>query len=200
MSIVGGPLSFLLGGLLAPPLMHMGGAETIAANAEADPAANTAHVIAFVAAGFLLPIGVVGLAWLARRHAPWPATIGGLLGVLGWIPLSALTALDELARTMGQLPGSHGPLYDRFAYGPIMNTYLIIYIVGHLLAYVLLGIALRRARVLPAWAAWAMVASSPLTMVMFILPGNPIAVGAVAIALLVAGSVPAAITTARQPS
>lgn len=202
-SVVGGPAAFLLGGLLAPPSMHTDGVSTLNANALANPATNTAHVVVFVVAGFLLPIGVVGLAWLAYPRTPWLATIGGLLGVVGWIPFSALVALDDLAVHLARLPagGSYAVVYERFGYGPVMNTYLIIYIAGHLLAYVLLGIALWRARAVPAWAGWAMVASSPLTVAMFVLPGNPIAVGAVAVGLLVAGSIPAtwAILT-RAPS
>ncbi|MFD2078224.1 hypothetical protein SAMN05421678_1308 [Actinopolymorpha cephalotaxi] len=193
-SVVGGPLCFWLGGLLAPPSMHTDGGQTVAANLAADPATNTAHLIAFFAASFLLPVSIVGLARLSWARTPWLSALGGLAGVVGWIPLSALTALDAAAVAMARMPGSssYGRLYDAFAYGPLMNAYLIVYIVGHLAAYVLLGIALRRARVVPAWAAWAMVASSPLTMAMFVLPGNPVAVGAVAIGLLVAGSVPAA--------
>ncbi|MET9019143.1 hypothetical protein ABZV93_04085 [Actinopolymorpha sp. NPDC004070] len=193
-SVVGGPLCFWLGGLLSPPAMHTDGAQTVAANAAANPATNTAHLIAFFLASFLLPVSVVGLARLSWARAPWLSTIGGFAGVVGWIPLAALTALDASAVAMARMPGgpSYGGLYDAFAYGPSMNAFLIVYIVGHLAAYVLLGIALRRARIVPAWAAWAMVASSPLTMAMFVLPGNSVAVGAVAIGLLVASSVPAA--------
>ena len=36
------------------------------------------------------------------------------------------------------------------------------WVVGHLLGYVLLGIALARARLVPQWAAWLLVASAPL--------------------------------------
>jgi hypothetical protein len=73
-----------------------------------------------------------------------------------------------------------------------MSTYLLVYIVCHLVAYVLLGIALRRAQVIPEWAAWSMVASSPLTIAAFVLPSRPIAVGYLALTLLVIGSLPAA--------
>ena len=66
------------------------------------------------------------------------------------------------------------------------------YVVGHLVAYVLLGIALRRARVIPRWAAWSMIASSPLTIAAFVLPGSPRAAGLVALTLLALSSLPAA--------
>jgi hypothetical protein len=72
-----------------------------------------------------------------------------------------------------------------------MGSYLIVYVVGHLVAYVLLGAALLRGRVIPRWAAWSMIASSPLTILAFALPGSPRATGAVALSLLVLGSLPA---------
>jgi hypothetical protein len=199
-AIVGGPLTYVLGGVLAPSI-HDTGQASIAANAAAGRTTNAVHLAAFVLASFLLPIGAVGLAQLAYSRAPWLATIGGLLAVVGWLPFSALTALDDLTSTMASLPdsGSYAALLDRFSTDAVMSTYLIVYIVGHLVAYVLLGIALRRAGVVPGWAAWAMIASSPLTVAAFVLPGSPRAVGGVALALLVLGSLPAALGAVRRP-
>lgn len=74
-TIVGGPLGYLIGGLLAPAI-HTSGRSTIDANAVANPATNAVHLMAFVVASFLLPVGAVGLAYLAYRRTPWLATIG----------------------------------------------------------------------------------------------------------------------------
>ena len=200
-AIVGGPLAFLAGGALAPSI-HDTGQSSIAANAAADPTANALHLAAFVVASYLLPIGAVGLAWLAYRRTPWLATIGGLLALVGWLPLSALTALDDLTSTMAQLPqaSAYAQLLDRFSTDPVMGSYLIVYVVGHLVAYVLLGAALLRGRVVPRWAAWSMIASSPLTILAFALPGSPRATGAVALSLLVLGSLPAVRATLLDPA
>lgn len=192
-AIVGGPLSFLVGGVLSPSI-HDTGRSSIAANAAANGITNAVHLAAFFLASFLLPIGAIGLAHLAYPRTPWLATIGGLLAVVGWLPFSALTALDDLTSTMAHLPnsGSYAELWDRFSTDAVMGTYLIVYIVGHLVAYVLLGIALRRGRIIPRWAAWSMIGSSPLTIAAFVLPGSPRATGGVALTLLVLGSLPAA--------
>lgn len=196
-AMVVGPLAYLVGGVLEPSA-HTSGAVTVAANAAANPVVNSTHLAAFVVASFLLPVGVVGLAHLAWRRTPWSATIGGLLGVLGWLPLAALAALDDLAAVMARRPsdGADAALWDQFAYDPLMNSYLIIYIVGHLIAYVLLGLALHRARVIPAWAAFSMIASSPVLILAFALPDRlgptTLAVAATSVALLIVGSVPAA--------
>jgi hypothetical protein len=193
-AIVGGPLGYLLGGLLAPAI-HTSGPSTIEAYAAANPAANTAHLVAFVLASFMLPVGAVGLAYLAYTRTPWLSTIGGLLGVVGWLPFSALAALDDLASTMAQLPNnsSYASLLDQFTNDAVMNTYLVVYVVCHLVAYVLFGIALRRAGVIPLWAALVMIASSPLTIAAFAFHGGGrLTVGATALTLLLIGSIPAA--------
>jgi hypothetical protein len=74
------------------------------------------------------------------------------------------------------------------------------WVIGHLLGYVLLGVALFRARAIPRWASGAIVAGAPLM--------GPLAYGTNVGLLQVlgylcvfAGSVPAAIVTlrARQP-
>jgi hypothetical protein len=196
-AIVGGPLGFLVGGALAPGV-HVSGESTIAENADANTVTNAAHLVAFFVASFLLPIGAVGLGYLAYRSTPWLATIAGLLGVVGWLPFSALTALDDLGREMATMPdrGSYAALLDRFSTSAVMSTYLIIYVVFHLVAYVLFGVALRRARVVPAWAAWSLIASSLVTIAAFAIPGNVGTVGRVVgdlgLFLLLVGSLPAA--------
>src|SRR5439155_24881648 len=58
-------------------------------------------------------------------------------------------------------------LWLRFNGDAVMLTYLIIYIIGHLLSAVLIGIMLGRLRLVPAWAAWAFALTSPLTMLYF---------------------------------
>jgi multidrug transporter EmrE-like cation transporter len=202
-AIVGGPLGYLVGSALHPPVQEIGeGGLTIAANAGADPFTNAVHLVAYVVASFLLPIGAAGLGYLAYRRTPWLAAISGLLGVVGWLPFAALTALDDLARTMAHLPesGRYADLYSRFETGPVMLLFLQVYVFAHLIAYVLFGIALRRARVIPRWAAWSLIASSPVTMAGFVLPGRPVStVGIAGLALLLIGCLPAARGMLRRP-
>jgi len=71
-------------------------------------------------------------------------------------------------------------------------TFAIAWLFGHLLGYVLLGIALARARVIPLWAASLIIASAPLM--------GPIAYGTglgllqvLGFVLVFIGSVPAAL-------
>jgi hypothetical protein len=197
-SIVGGPLGYLIGGALSPAINGTSHDSIVASAASHAP--NTVHMLAFVLASYLLPIGVLGLAYLAYPATPRLAAIGGIIGMVGWLPFSALTALDDATNAMAHMPDptSYGPLRDRFMASPVMLGYLLVYIVAHLVAYVLLGIALRRGRIIPRWAAWSMIVSSPLTVLAFALPASPRLIGAIALSLLVLGSIPAARRIARD--
>jgi hypothetical protein len=182
---VGGPLGYAVGGALSPSI-HASAAQAITSAAAANPVTNALHMVAFVAASYLLPVGAVGLAAVAYRRRPWLATIGGLAAVVGWLPFSALTALDDLInRAEGQ--GAYATLVDRFSTDLVMGSYLIVYVIAHLVAYVILGIALRDD--IPRWAAACMIASSPLTVAAFLVPAAArLPVGSAALILLFAGS------------
>ena len=91
------PILLLPGTFLNPAVGGIGaGAANIAANAAADPTSNQLHIAIYLVETFLLPVGVLGLAGLALRRSPWLATIGGGLGLIGWLPWSALVAQDDL--------------------------------------------------------------------------------------------------------
>ena len=196
--------------LLAPALLIPGtlfnpavggiraGAANIAANAAADPTTNQLHIAVYVLETFVLPASVVGLAGLALRRSPWLATIGGGLGLIGWLPWSALAAQDHLTFQMAQMGG--GPqfveLWNRFTTDRTMGALTLIYVICHLSGYVLLGIALARARIIPPWAAWSLVLISPITLIAF--PTHLHELLYLVIALWFVGSVPAAVAVWRS--
>ncbi|MCH6471979.1 hypothetical protein [Sinomonas terrae] len=199
MSVVAGPVAFAVGGLLEPAV-HANGEATIAGNAAEPALGNVLHLVGFVAASFLLPVSVVGLAVLAYPKRPWGSVIGGLLGVFGWLPLAALTALEDLGYAMALRPErmTYASLYDAFSSDAVMSVFLVVYIVGHLAAYVVLGIVLMRARAVPRWAGWALILSTPVTLATFVVPGKPLVFGDVALVLIVVGSLPAARALIRR--
>lgn len=165
----------------------------LAVNEAANITANQVHLALGIVLTFLLPLAFLGMAWLSMRRAPWLATIAGLLGFLGWIPWSALIGQEGLAYTMVQMGGGtqFALLWDRFNGDFVIHTYLLIYILGHLLSIVLLGFALGRTHLIPTWAAWALAISSPLQIVTFILHMLPIIL--IAFLLWFLASIPAAL-------
>src|ERR1700716_329159 len=169
-SILLAPLVLIPGTIFNPAIGGIGnGAANIAANAAANPLTNQLHVATYVLETFLLPLSVLGLSGLAIRRSPWLATIGGGLGLVGWLPWSALVAQDDLTYEMAQAGSSPHvvALWNRFTTDGTMLFYTLSYVVAHLLAYVILAIALRQARVIPAWAAWALALTSPFTVAAF---------------------------------
>jgi hypothetical protein len=199
-AIVLAPLVFVPGTIFNPAMGGIGaGAANLAANAAANPLTNQLHIAAYVLESFLLPISVLGMAGLALPRSPWLATIGGGLGLIGWIPFSALAAQDDLTFRMAAMGGDPRlvALWDRFTTDGTMMTFLLVYIVCHLLAYVVLPVALRRGGFIPGWSAWALALTSPVTVVAFASRQVDV-VGPLICALLIAGSIPVALAVWRS--
>jgi hypothetical protein len=192
------PLTFTLYFILSP-LLRGDGQAMIAANLVANASTNQLHLVFGVATGFLLPIGFIGMALLAMKNSPWLATLGGMLGLLGWIPWSPLMALEALTYDMAQMGGGtqFALLWDRFNGDGVMTFFLVLYIVLHLLSAVLLGIALGRAQVVPAWSAWALILTTPLSILAF--PTHSTFLFYLVCALFIAGSIPAALAMLKFP-
>jgi len=193
------PILLLPGTFLNPAVGGIGaGAANIAANAAADPTSNQLHIAIYLVETFLLPVSVLGLAGLALRRSPWLATIGGGLGLIGWLPWSALVAQDDLTFQMAQSGG--GPqlvdLWNRFTTDGTMGPLTLVYVICHLAAYIVLGIALGRGRVIPAWAAWALALTSPITIIAF--PTHVRELLYVVSVVWFVGSVPAAMAVWRN--
>ena len=167
------PITYCLGGILDPVIHVTDGAANIAANASANQFTNDVHLASFVLGSFVLPISIIGIAGLVMPRSPWLATIGGALGLLGWLPMSALTAQEDLTLQMARLGAQGGgiellgSLWERFNNDATMTVFLVVYIVGHLAAYVVLAIGLWRARVVQAWAAWILGSTTPLMLAFF---------------------------------
>src|SRR6266581_6525747 len=144
--------------------------EPLIASAMAGPTGNTLHFLGAIAASFFLPLGYLGMSLLGMRRAPWLATISAALSLIGWIPWAALMGLDDLAYDIvqGGLTPQLAALWTHFNGDAVMTTYLLIYIIGHLLSAVLIGFMLGRLRLVPAWAAWAFALTSPLTIVIIL--------------------------------
>ena len=138
-------------------------------SAMASATGNTLHFIGAIAASFFLPLGYLGMSLLGMRRAPWLATSSAALSLLGWIPWAALMGLDSLAYdiTMSGSTPQLASLWTHFNGDAVMTTSLLIYIIGHLLSAVFIGLMLGRLRLIPVWAAWAFALTSPLTIFLF---------------------------------
>ena len=82
---------------------------------------------------------------------------------------AACIGLDALTYDMAQMGGGvqFAAPWDRFNGDGVVVSYVVIYAICHLLCAVLVEIALGRARIIPIWAATALVISSPLLIIGF---------------------------------
>src|SRR6266700_7847360 len=115
--------------------------EPLIESAMAGPTGNTLHFIGGIAASFFLPLGYLGMSLLGMRRAPWLATISASLSLVGWIPWAALMGIDDLAYTIdsGGSTAQLVALWKHFNGDAVMTTFLLIYIIGHLLIAILIG-------------------------------------------------------------
>ena len=145
------------------------GREPLVSSALAGQTGNDLRLIGAVAASFFLPLGYLGMSLLGMRRAPGLATICVALSLIGWIPWAALIVLDDLAITINQTGNTPEltALWTRVNGDAAMTTFLLIYVVGHLLSAVLIGFMLGRLHLIPVWAAWAFALTSPLTILIF---------------------------------
>jgi hypothetical protein len=204
--IILAPLSITLFVLAWPenpaPVVTGTQAAPIATSTMAGPIGNTLHFIGGIAASFFLPLGYLGMSLLGMRRSPWLATLSAALSLIGWIPWSALIAIDDLAYDIARIGSTPqlAALWTHFNSDPVMLTYLLIYVIGHLLSAVLIGIMLGRLRLVPAWAAWAFALTSPLTMVYFSVHiiAARYALRYLICALLIIGAIPAAVAMLKN--
>jgi hypothetical protein len=154
---------------------------------------NHIHLIFGILATIFLPLGFFGMALLGMKRAPWLATISAIFALVGWAPFGAIISLDILAydvARVGSIP-QLVTLWGQFNADPFIMTYQYIYILGHLISAILLGILLGRTRLIPAWAAWAFALSSPVTMLLFAFHLVP-QLEWIVCALFIIGALPAA--------
>lgn len=177
------------------------GREPLISAATAGPNANMLRLIGAVMASFFLPLGYLAMSLLGARRMPNLAFVCAALALIGWIPWAALIVFDDLAITIDQMGSTPQleALWTRANGDLVMTTFLLIYIIGHLLSAILIGYMLGKLDIIPVWAAWAFALSSPLTMALIVIhsPSVQELLKYLVCACLFAGAVPAAYAMLR---
>ena len=180
-----------------------GEAGLLAGYASANVIMVQIHLISAVITFYLLPVGLVVMAWLAMRRAPWLASIGAFLVLLGMLPLPALAAAVE-SLTYDIVRMGSNPLLitmvQRFNTDGVMSFYNVVDVPGVVLGPALIGLALWRARAVPIWAAVLVTFSRLLVFVFPFAPSLPgVYLQLPSCLLLFIGSIPAALAILKVP-
>lgn len=159
----------------------------------ADPTFTTAQVWF----GVLTPLaisGVVAVLWLTRRRVPVLATIAGALSVLGYLALAGADSVTPVLVDLvahGQLDATTArPIAAALEAMPQPTAGVAIFVLGHLLGTILLGIALWRSRAVPAWVGIVLAVSQPVHLLSAMTGNHPLdlaAWGATALCMGLAG-------------
>ena len=161
----------------------------------AHPSGEHAVIICDLLVAFMVP-AVLYLMRLAGPRAPRLALAGGAVSFAAWMAgLYAVGASDLLYYHAAQSPDRAGAvsLVQALTSDGIFVLPEILFVVGHMVGMLLLGIALWRSGAVPRWAA-ALVGLAPIAQV----PVHDSGVGsAVAYGLLLIGMAACAVTLLR---
>ncbi|HVK24005.1 MAG TPA: hypothetical protein VM677_21845 [Actinokineospora sp.] len=146
----------------------------IVAGVAADPGAQDTVVMLGVVASLTLIVGVLVVSMAAIRTAPILGTVGAVLAFLGFASVSTGPAAIDLAALAAVRTGIGDPaaarLVEEMAAHPGTAVATGLFVFGHIVGTVLLGIALWR--MVPRWAAVALIVSQPLHLVFAVIMPN----------------------------
>ena len=147
---------------------------------------------------FFFPLSFIGLGLLAMRRSPWLATMVMLFGLVGSLPFAFFVGPEAMAASLGQL-GASAPVVAVWDYVRAQGTFLLLagsWVIGHLVGYVMMGIALIRSRAIPLWAAILFIVGIPFQAAGY---GMHISLlQLICFALIFIGSIPAALAMLKR--
>ncbi len=132
--------------------------EKVAAHQGAESAVLWLTVVGLLA---LVP-SVLIVGRLARPGAPLLSLLGLIFAVPGMVALFYANSDDlYLLGSVGLDPKLVSQVIDGASSLPVNGAVTVIFLTGHVVGLILLGFALWRSGVVPAWAAFLVVASQP---------------------------------------
>lgn len=157
---------------LLPYFTASGSTEVVAA-VVAEPGRQSAVLwLGYLAMLTLVP-GVLAAATVTRDAAPRLTTAAVCLLLPAYLSLGTLLSTDSLlwaGASLGLDSTTVAALYDQMH--PTAVIGIGVFVLGHIVGTVLLGIALLRSGRVPTAAAWALVVSQPLHFVAAVLAGS----------------------------
>jgi hypothetical protein len=168
-----GPAAIAVLRLILPYYTEGDAASTIAA-VDADPGRQSAVLwLAYIGMLTLVP-GLIAAARICRDAAPRLTTWALGLAVPGYLSLGMFLGSDHLLWSVTDAGLSGADSVAVFEAGHLsIDVAIGVWVVGHVVGTVLLGLALLRSGRIPAWAGWAIAVSQPLHFVATVILGSP---------------------------
>jgi len=191
-----GPALVMMLRLLLPGFTAEDATRSAAAVAQSPGRESAVLWLGYLAILTLVP-GVIAAGSLARRGAPRLATWAVALLVPAYLSMGALITGDAVlwsGHRAGLSAETTGAVYDDLH--PSIGVAVGVFVVGHVVGTVLLGLALLRSRAIRAPFAWALTISQPLHFVAFVVLGVQV-LDVVAWALTTVGMAAAGVALVR---
>ena len=148
---------------------------------------------------YVFPLSFIGLGLLAMRHSPWLATLGMICGLVGTLPFGFFVWPEALGDAMiktGNI-STFVAVWNGVSSEGVIIFLQYSWVVGHLLGYLLLGVALARGRMIPLWAASLIILGIPFQAVAYM--ANQGIFQLLSYVVIFVGSIPAALAILRSP-
>lgn len=162
-----GPLGILLTRAFMPYWTSDTEEAAVAAMVSAPERAEAMTWAFFVTFPAML-FGALAVGYVARRGAPVLATAGAGLTFVGFVMAGSFGSTDLLMHVMGRagydtatIVDVTGLMFDH----PVNGIGTGIFVAGHIIGMILLGIAVAKARVVPVWAGVAIAVSQPFHLI-----------------------------------
>lgn len=167
LALPAGPLLVTVSRALMPYWTNQDRAAVVAGIAAAPGRMELLNWIGLIIIPAML-ITVLGLGYLARRGSPVLAAIGAISGFFAYGMLRSSGNTDHLLWVMsthGYAPEEMATLAVLTENTPMAAVATAGWVVVHILGMVVAAMALRRARILPVWAAIGLAISQPVHLV-----------------------------------
>ncbi len=167
-----GPLAVAVLRFVMPYKTNQSASVAVREVAAHQGAQNVIVWLGFLACLTLVP-GVIYAGRVVGRSSPRLAAVATVLLVLGYLSIAWLTIGDAylLFGVRHHLPAATLVAMDNGVH-PAASIAGGLFVAGHVLGTVLLGIAMLRGRVVPAWAAVATIVAQPIHFVAAVIVGS----------------------------
>jgi hypothetical protein len=164
------PLGLVLFALatLVVPYSTSGSSKEMAADIAAHQGTTELCVWLWTVGTLMFLPALIGIGLLATARSARLGLWGSLLFGTGLLAITATPSLDIVALgafDKGVSQAAMVKVADGTNALAVVNAPLFYFIAAHVVGAILLGVALLRGRVVPAWAAWLLILSMPLNVV-----------------------------------
>lgn len=141
--------------------------------AYADPGALSLVLWFGLGAALTIVPGSIAVGRLVRQRAPGLTAVALTLLVPAYLMLPLLLIVDHAMWSGAETGASQSSVVAMLgAAHPVVGIATVVFVVGHVLGTVLLGLAMLRSRCVPAWAAVITIVSQPLHFVAAVIVPN----------------------------